>query len=119
VHDGFAVPLWQERRAEQNLPDAWSVASKLGISIQQVQKYEKGIDRVSAARLNLIAGALDMKVEEFFHEVQALDGASLVNVTDKATLRMLQAYGRIMDQATQRQMIVLIEAIAEGSNDPS
>ncbi|MDB5486272.1 MAG: family transcriptional regulator [Tardiphaga sp.] len=95
------------------------LASKLGISFKQVQKYEKGINRVSAARLNLIAKALDMKVEEFFDEAQALVGASLVNVTDEATLRMLQAYGRIRDQATWRQMVVLIEAIAEASNDPS
>jgi transcriptional regulator with XRE-family HTH domain len=89
-----------------------TLAAHLGVSFQQVQKYEKGVNRVHATRLNVIAKFLDMQVENFFNSDQAPAVTSLIDVTDKSMVRMLQAYGRIKDQATQRQMVMLVEAIA-------
>lgn len=93
-----------------------TLAGHLGVSFQQVQKYEKGVNRVNAARLKDIAEALDMKVEDFFEKDQLPAVTSLIHATDKGTIRMLQAYGRIKDQATQRQVVTLAEAIADAAD---
>ena len=47
------------RRVEQKISQA-ELGDKLGVSFQQVQKYEKGVNRVGAARLQAIATALDV-----------------------------------------------------------
>jgi transcriptional regulator with XRE-family HTH domain len=54
------------RRVEQHISQA-ELGDKLGVSFQQVQKYEKGVNRVGAARLQQIATALDVPVT-FFYE---------------------------------------------------
>src|SRR6516225_1221300 len=47
------------RRVEQKISQA-ELGDKLGVSFQQVQKYEKGVNRVGAARLQRIANARDV-----------------------------------------------------------
>src|SRR5471032_1241071 len=56
------------RRVEQRISQA-ELGGKLGVSFQQVQKYEKGVNRVGASRLQQIATALDVPVT-FFYESQ-------------------------------------------------
>src|SRR5260221_12434683 len=53
------------RRVEQRISQA-ELGDKLGVSFQQVQKYEKGVNRVGAARLQQIATALDVPVTFFY-----------------------------------------------------
>src|SRR5260370_2999144 len=53
------------RRVEQRISQA-ELGDKLGVSFQQVQKYEKGVNRVGAARLQAIAPALDIPVTFFY-----------------------------------------------------
>ena len=53
------------RRVEQKISQA-ELGDKLGVSFQQVQKYEKGVNRVGAARLQQIATALDVPVTFFY-----------------------------------------------------
>jgi transcriptional regulator with XRE-family HTH domain len=53
------------RRVEQKISQA-ELGDKLGVSFQQVQKYEKGVNRVGAARLAAIATALDVPVTFFY-----------------------------------------------------
>ena len=90
------------------------LAAILGVTFQQVQKYEKGTNRVNANRLSLIASTLKMPIEELYQSSDALpDGSSLIDITDKPSIRLLKAYARIADQATQRQMVALIETIAD------
>jgi transcriptional regulator with XRE-family HTH domain len=43
-----------------------ALAEKIGVSFQQVQKYEKGANRVGASRLSNIASALGISVGELF-----------------------------------------------------
>ena len=45
-----------------------TLAESIGVTFQQVQKYETGKNRISASRLYLIAGALDVPIEQFFGE---------------------------------------------------
>ena len=92
------------------------LAAYLGVSFQQVQKYEIGTNRVNANRLAIIASALKMKPAELFASEDALPGvSSLIDVSSKDTLRMLRAYCSISDKATQRSLVTLIETIADAA----
>ena len=108
--------LIRERRRALNMSQQ-ELGKNLGISFQQIQKYENGINRVNANRLAEIAKIIKMRTEEFYTASDlATDVSSLIDVDDKGTVRMLRAYARIKDHATQRQMVVLIEMIADASN---
>jgi transcriptional regulator with XRE-family HTH domain len=98
------------RRVEQKISQA-ELGDKLGVSFQQVQKYEKGVNRVGAARLQQIATALDVPVT-FFYDGKAREVESLLFLDSAFSLRLLRAYSKIKDQTVQRQLVSLMESIA-------
>ena len=100
------------RRVEQKISQA-ELGDKLGVSFQQVQKYEKGVNRVSAARLQQIAAALDVPVTFFYDgDSRAREVESLLFLDSAFSLRLLRAYSKIKDQTLQRQLVSLMELIA-------
>ena len=101
------------RRVEIGLSQS-ELGEKLGVSFQQVQKYEKGVNRVGASRLQLIAEALGVDVT-FFYEGNSKperEVDSLLILDSSFTLRLLRAYSAIKAQAVRRQIVVLIEMVA-------
>src|ERR1700722_11238741 len=58
------------RRVEQGLSQD-DLGKALGVTFQQVQKYEKGVNRVGAARIQQIATTLDVPVSFFFDDASA------------------------------------------------
>src|SRR5262249_52278027 len=100
------------RRVEQKISQA-ELGEKLGVSFQQVQKYEKGVNRVGAARLQQIANALDVPVTFFYDgDNKAREVESLLFLDSAFSLRLLRAYSKIKDQTVQRQLVSLMESIA-------
>ena len=100
------------RRVEQKISQA-ELGDKLGVSFQQVQKYEKGVNRVGAARLQQIATALDVPVTFFYDgDGKAREVESLLFLDSSFSLRLLRAYSKIKDQTVQRQLVSLMESIA-------
>jgi transcriptional regulator with XRE-family HTH domain len=100
------------RRVEQRISQA-ELGQKLGVSFQQVQKYEKGVNRVGAARLQQIATALDVPVTFFYDgDGKAREVESLLFLDSSFSLRLLRAYSKIKDQTVQRQLTSLMESIA-------
>ncbi len=100
------------RRVEQKISQA-ELGEKLGVSFQQVQKYEKGVNRVGAARLQQIAAALDVPVTFFYDgDSKAREVESLLFLDSAFSLRLLRAYSKIKDQTVQRQLVSLMESIA-------
>jgi len=96
------------RRVEQRISQA-ELGGQLGVSFQQVQKYEKGVNRVGAARLQQIATALDVPVMFFYDgDNKAREVESLLFLDSAFSLRLLRAYSRIKDQGVQRQLVTLI-----------
>lgn len=97
-----------------------ALARQLGISFQQVQKYETGTNRISASRLHRVAIVLGTSVESFF---PATDSRS--DVSDAAMLRALTATadGRALaldfpqiEQAEVRRAVArIVGALARGS----
>ena len=92
----------------------------LDVTFQQVQKYERGTNRISAGRLHRIADVLDVPVS-FFYE--GLDGRgsqpSLQSVavefgflqTDGA-IRLVRAYSRIAQGSVRQKLLLLAESLA-------
>ena len=71
------------------------LACKIGVTFQQLQKYEQGANRVSASRLWLISRALNTDINFFFEDVSSV----CVNDEDilhkRKTLELLVAYSKI------------------------
>ena len=89
------------------------LADKLGVSFQQVQKYEKGVTRVGAHRLQQIATALRVPMTFFYDgDGKQREVESLLFLDSSFSLRLLRAYTKIKDQTVQRQLVSLIESIA-------
>jgi transcriptional regulator with XRE-family HTH domain len=100
------------RRVEIGISQS-ELAEKLGVSFQQVQKYEKGVNRVGAARLQQVATALDVPVTFFFDgDGKSREVDSLLFIDSSFSLRLLRAYSSVKSQAVQRQFVSLIESIA-------
>ena len=58
-HDTTIGSRVRARREQQRMTQA-ALAAHIGVTFQQVQKYERGVNRIAAARLSLIARALDV-----------------------------------------------------------
>jgi transcriptional regulator with XRE-family HTH domain len=54
-----------------------ALAEAIGVSCQQVQKYERGIDRVSASRLFRICAVLAVDIREMFEDASMIDHGHL------------------------------------------
>jgi|SRR5882724_628347 len=104
------------RRVEQKMSQA-ELGDKLGVSFQQVQKYEKGINRVGASRLVQIAAILEVPVTFFYDDdKKALEVDSLLFLDSSFSLRLLRAYSNIRSQQVQRSMVSLMESFAENQS---
>ena len=86
----------------------------LGVSFQQVQKYEKGVNKVGAVRLAEIAGALDEGVGYFQNEGHVSKAGQEMQelMTDRLNLRICRALSAIEDQAMRYQFVRLVEAVS-------
>lgn len=94
----------------------------LGVTFQQVQKYEKGVNRVGAGRLVRVAEALDVPVSFFFGGTDAgsEDTRAILGFLDTSySLRLLRAFSRIPPGGIQRAVVELIESIAPEKARPT
>jgi transcriptional regulator with XRE-family HTH domain len=120
-HVGSRVRM---RRMMINLSQE-KLGERLGITFQQIQKYEKGTNRIGASRLHQIASVLGVPVEFFYEGVPvagiAAAGAfaespSPAYVSDfrasSAGLALTKAFMRVKDAKVRRRIVDLVEAIA-------
>ena len=98
-----------------------ALANQLGVTFQQVQKYEKGVNRVGAGRLTKIAEVLGIEVGTFFSGKDILDAeekkvsgeaSPLKLLTVSGAFRLLRAYGDIEDSSLRRAIVDLVEQIS-------
>lgn len=93
-----------------------ALGDALGVTFQQVQKYEKGANRVSAGRLKQIAQKLDVPMAYFYDETPAKSppGQAAFEFLDNAyTLRLVRSFSRIGNRHLRRQIVHMVETIAE------
>lgn len=92
------------------------LAGRLGLTFQQVQKYEKGTNRVAAGRLKRIARILDVPIMYFFDEGEepAADTVA-AGLNNNRASRLMRAYSRIDNLSLQQSILDLTEKIASES----
>jgi transcriptional regulator with XRE-family HTH domain len=101
-------------RAAQGLSQT-VLGQALGVSFQQVQKYEKGRNRVGAGRLQAIADVLKVPVETFFagqvgsDEDQAEPSTFL---SDPKVMELVMAFTSISDATTRDSVLSIVKAAA-------
>jgi transcriptional regulator with XRE-family HTH domain len=97
------------------------LAALLGVTFQQVQKYEKGVNRIAASRLFGISAALDMPVAKFFEGTGAHNGANATEARgaiDRALatpegIEVLTLFASIKSQKVRRRVVELVRSLAE------
>lgn len=101
------------RRVERKMSQA-ELGDALGVTFQQVQKYEKGVNRVSTTRMAEIARALGVDYAYLIGEgdVKKKEVESLLFLDSNFSLRLLRAYSSIPDQSVQRKFVDLMETFA-------
>ena len=92
------------------------LAQKLGISFQQLQKYEKGMNRVGAGRLSRIARVLNIPVTKFFESETDMPSSQPTFpfrfISDRHALRLMRAYSEIDNRDVRHILADLVEVMA-------
>lgn len=109
----------------------------LGLTFQQVQKYERGLNRVGASRLFDLSRVLDVPISFFFDDMpdtlstayggpphgrrvagfaETQEGFSDDSVSRRETLELVRAYYRILDPSVRKRVFDLIKSM--GPVDP-
>jgi transcriptional regulator with XRE-family HTH domain len=95
------------------------LGENVGVTFQQVQKYEKGANRVGIGRLTRIARALNVSVNFFFEGQDTIDRVAqtagespLSLLMQPLAFRLLQAYSTLADGEMRRSIVELVERVA-------
>ena len=100
----------------------------LGITFQQIQKYEKGTNRIGASRLQNIARVLSVPVSFFFEDAPGGESGGMAEqqsasyvvdfLSSSEGIQLNKAFVRIKDPKLRRKVIDLVRAIAGADEEP-
>jgi len=100
------------------------LGERLGITFQQIQKYEKGTNRVGASRLQAMSEALEVPVAYFFPDTspdapagmkEESAGFMMDFLSTSEGLDLTRAFMRIVNPKVRRKLVELVRALAEVS----
>ena len=111
----LAVGLSQER-----------LAKSIGITFQQIQKYERGTNRIVASRLHDLARVLDVPIGYFFSDMaegtlpasapKAREEATAFGhdlMEDRETLELVRSYYKIADPRIRKRLFDLVKSVSK------
>jgi transcriptional regulator with XRE-family HTH domain len=127
VHIGGRIRL---RRTLLGFSQA-KLATAIGLTFQQIQKYEHGSNRIGASRLHQLSRVLEVPVDFFFEDAPPLTAAGAQGLAEEAepydagpdpmqrreTLELIRAYYRVEDHATRRRVLDLLKAMSGARAD--
>ncbi|MCE9523808.1 MAG: helix-turn-helix transcriptional regulator [Alphaproteobacteria bacterium] len=104
------------------------LGENLGLTFQQVQKYEKGANRIGASRLYDIATILSVPVSYFFDDLQGEHGVKRINthgissdidagpymmefVSSAEGFQLVRAFTKITDPRVRKRMLELVKSL--------
>jgi transcriptional regulator with XRE-family HTH domain len=91
------------------------LAARLGVTAQQVQKYERGANRVTAGRLLRLAGIFEVPLMTLFDGIDSLSAGSgwspLSLLADRRALRLAQAYAQLGEGRLRSLIVDLVEEL--------
>jgi transcriptional regulator with XRE-family HTH domain len=128
--DRYVGMRLMQRREELGMGQQ-RLAVLLGISFQQVQKYERGANRVSASRLHTLARVLGVAPAYFFEGTDGLVSQSATTAQNsdespsalalvgrnKDALRLLRAFDGIKAEKQKRKLVEMAELLARSAED--
>ena len=103
------------------------LGNSIGLTFQQVQKYEKGANRIGASRLYHISNILDVPVGFFFEEAPGIEGQSatpgiaepesedfiLEFLNTREGLELNRSFTKIADAKVRKSVVDLVRALSE------
>lgn len=101
-----------------------ALGNAVGVTFQQVQKYEKGQNRVGAGRLREIARLLEVPVSAFFEESEPREKTQedvFGFLSAHGAIELLRAYAQIEDEQMRRDVLALVRSaarLAQARNAP-
>jgi transcriptional regulator with XRE-family HTH domain len=110
----------------------------LGLTFQQIQKYERGVNRIGSSRLYELGQILDVPISFFFDDMAedgrapdllapglaedpagfAFDDAHELQLDKRETLELVRAYNRIPDPAVRKRLFELTKTLANLHDSP-
>ena len=109
----------------------WSqekLGKAIGLTYQQVQKYERGMDRIGASRLHELSRVLDVPVSFFFDDTDPVRAPAMGGFTEllaealesdpvrkRETLELVRAYFSIKDAMVRQHLLDLVKAFVAES----
>jgi transcriptional regulator with XRE-family HTH domain len=128
VHVGTRM---RQRRALLGMSQT-ALGTTVGLTFQQVQKYERGSNRISASRLVEFAKVLDVPITHFFEEMpaNALRGRNGKNAREEGspfekekdplikreTLELVRAYYKIRESRVRKRIYEMVKAVGAASH---
>jgi transcriptional regulator with XRE-family HTH domain len=124
----FDIEIGRRIRVQRTLHGATQteLAGAIGITFQQIQKYENGTNRVSAGKLFQIARFLGVPVAVFFDGLETGTSANsqsapgyqklLSFVTSAEGERLYRAFAQIRKKETQRTLLRMVESLSSGED---
>jgi len=93
-----------------------AVAEAIGVSFQQVQKYEKGTNRISASTLVALTRLFKANISDFFVDVEGFEegaaDAKTLPYDDPQVINFARSFSSIPNEDARRQIVGLIGALA-------
>lgn len=129
--DAYVGAQIKQRRTVLGMSQT-ELANRLGITFQQVQKYEKGANRVGSSRLYEISEILGVPLQSFFEGVEEVITKKNTKKADKRTkdstlekfdefisspsgVDMIKAFVEIDDPIVRKQLAALVKSVSSAS----
>lgn len=99
--------------------DQRTLGAAVGVSLQQIQKYERGLNRISASRLYDLADALDVPIDYFFRDlslgqrVEAPAEDAVAELSHAESKALVEAFWDMPDPEFRLRVLDLVDAMAQ------
>lgn len=120
--DTFVGKQIRTRRMERGKSQS-DLAGAIGVRFQQIQKYESGVNRVSASRLWAIADALATPIEYFFDGLDDAIGIETAThketdeIRDTRTISLVRDFRRL-PETQKRAVLAIVKSMATEKDEP-
>lgn len=130
--DGHVGKRLRQRRVELGMSQQ-KLSAVTGVSYQQIQKYERGTNRVGASMLWLLSDALNVEPAYFFEGLSRRARAATMlaglaepeaepfeheSLSDRETMELVKAYSAISDPQVRKGVRQMLAALARSGKPP-